>query len=277
MAGPHRWIKTTPSNWEAASFDTGLLPASTEIVRFDGTAQGDVIGGLDQSAVDLALLQINRTYRGRIGAPGNPLIVSSDLVLASGSGQLNYRDGNGTTDVFIVDSDNLVDAVHLGGTSITRIRVLKGRVDIDADFGGANTLEIGYRNMPDVDANVVANDGLTALFVVNLIMNAGRLTSRNFPYDAATAQAIIHGGVLTVKQGDAVTTGTTYLVGGTLRWNATAPSGVAKSLAGRFYLISGTLDATEGGAKTIDDAFLWGGTIVDPNGNLTITENRMEP
>jgi hypothetical protein len=257
MAGPHRWIKQTPSSWVAASFDTNLLPGNNEKVIFDGFGQGSVVGGLNQAAVDLDLLQIDEAYTGNIGAVSDPLIISADEVVYQGSGTMHYRDGNGITDLMIVESPNVLQAAVLSGDTITRLRVLNGRVQLVSGFTGTiSTLEIAPSG---VDTNTyveVLPNGFC--LISELFMNGGVFDTGNTNvFSLSTCRAMINGGLWRTAQGiDAVveTDIRLYLFGGTIIWESTDAN---DQWIGQLHLIGGTFDARLGGRKTIAALYLW--------------------
>ena len=272
----HRWIAQVPSAWAAASFDTNSLPASNDTVIFGSWGQGDVISSLSQTAVDLDLLQIQDSYFGRIGNHGNPLIISADLVIARGRGTLHYQDGNGTTDVMILDSDNLVNAAYIGGNTITRLRVMKGRVKLVTGIGTIADLEVSYRSNIDGDAYVDAGD-LGALVVTDLRMDGGTLkvfgaTIQNFTISAGLLDAY----TLSTSGSTA-----TYQTGGRVRWTDVPPVGLSVAWpTAEYHLMGGTLDISGGGPKTVTTLYQYaGGTLYDPNNNLDATSTivRMAP
>lgn len=172
MAGPHRWIAQGAAPWQASSFDTGLLPASGETVIFDGTGQGHVIGGMNQTAVDLALLHIMREYVGNIGQLGDPLVISADTVVHRGLATLHYKDGSGATDFMIIDSPNHVRAAFLGGT-ISRLRCLNGRTTLLADIASMSSLEIAKAKDAVYAGQVHVDDGSAGNFLTALYIDDG--------------------------------------------------------------------------------------------------------
>jgi hypothetical protein len=277
MAGPHRWIATTPSSWVAGSFDTNLLPGNNEKVIFDGTGQGDVVGGLDQSAVDLDLLQVDAGYEGNIGADGGPLIISADEVIYQGLGTLAYKDGNGITDLMIVDSANLQDAVKLSGATITRLRCRMGHTALLGDFTGTIAkLELAPRL---ANSQVVVDVGMTfGGDVTDMWMQGGTLQGRS-PFVGLNAHKIlISGGLWDISNGAA---GDYFVLdGGTVRWSVPTQSpGVSLAWSGEMHLLSGTLDARAGGSKAITNLYLWEtASFFYTNGKMSVSNtHRMEP
>ena len=278
MAGPHRWIATTPSSWVAGSFDTNLLPASNEIVRFDGSAQGDCIGGLNQTAVDLDLLEVHPSYYGRIGVEGNPLIISADEVILQGRGTTHYQDGDGTTDLMIVDSDNLQQAVKLYSGTFTRVRLLKGRTVLGPLFSTVITdLEVGSRGQPDTDVRL---DGLRSSLstFTRFRMNAGYVTGIAGISSVGSGQyAMVSGG--TWRCGG-LFGNPLLLSGGLVIWDSLVSSAGATLLqVDPVHIMGGTLDARLGGPKQIDDLYLWPeAQFLYNDDTMTVaTTRRMEP
>jgi hypothetical protein len=239
MAGPHYWIANTPSSWVAASFSTGLLPASNEEVYFDARGQGDVVGGLDQTAIDLDLLNIAEDYDGNIGADGAPLIISADVVAMRGNGTLSYKDGGGTTDVLIVDSANLQDAAIVDGATISRLRVVRGGTNVLA------SATVALLEMEEVQYGttiVTMADGAAA---PALYMVGGNLTTY------AVGFTVLSGGYIRLL-GNA--TGGWYQAGGYCNWASKIRGSFVPSMASAV-LMRGTMDTREGIIKDFATSF----------------------
>jgi hypothetical protein len=261
IPGPHRWIARTPSSWVAGSFDTGLLPGSNEVVIFDGSGQGSVVGGLNQTAIDLDRLELLSAYGGSIGVPGNPLIISADEVIHQGSGTLCYQDGGGTTDLMIVDSPNAVNAAYLGGNTITRARILNGYLEFVSGIGTVTHLELGTSDSPNSHPGprVAMSDSLGNVgFVTNLRMNNGFLNG-NMIAAASTGHQVICGGYW--RSPFLGSTGGVYLqTGGTveLYLDQSYASSIAL-IAMDLHLIGGVLDTRNTGRLAMSGAkiYVW--------------------
>jgi len=252
MAGPHTWIKTVPSPWEAASFNTGLLPGSNEEVYFDGTANGDVVSGLNQTAVDLDKLHIKAEYSGTIGAHGNPLIISADTVIHEGTGTLYYQDGGGQTDVILIRSTNLIDAAWLNGATFDRVRIIGGKVSFGSTFTCQTRMEIGD-GTAGYTAIVDAENGPGA-DVPEFRMISGFLSGQG-AYHLLTpgvgGYAFMSGGTVILDAGaPAYLGGVFVMTGGYLEWaNYGSPGSVVQATQVELY--GGTIDARKGNLKQI--------------------------
>lgn len=279
MAGPHRWIAQTPSSWSAASFDTNLLPANNEKVVFDGTGQGSVIGGLNQAAVDLDLLQVDPEYTGNIGQTGNPLIISADEVVYQGGGSMWYQDGSGITDLMIVESANYIDAVSLSGATITRLRTIDGRVNILPNFTGIIAkLEIdpGVSNFGAyVDVFNGSTCSVTDAYVTGGVLNANEV--HLFP--GATINVVMLGGIYYTIYG--IEFNANFVVaGGAVVWSGfSAAAGSTSFWNGNLLLLGGVFDARPGGPKSILNLYQWNNAeFLYVNGKMTVTTtHRMTP
>lgn len=274
MAGPHRWIAPTPKAiTDTTAWDTGVTPGNNEVAIFDGTGQGDCLGG-SLAAIDLDALQVDDAYEGDIGADGNPIIISADVVTYQGRGTMVYQDGNGTTDLMIVDSVNLQDAVKISGATITRMRVLSGRVDFLSTWSGTMTLlELAPRNFNGVTVDFGAD---TTGEVLRVLMNGGLLKGDIFN-GVGSHDAVLTGGTWIA---DVTTDGTVVIDGATVIWNSpTTSAGVAILWGGNVHLMSGVLDARQGGNKTLSNLYLWeAGTFLYNDDKMTVTTtHRMEP
>ena len=206
-----------------------IAAASGETVIFDGHAQGDVIGGLNQAAVDLAKLQIMSDHFGAIGKVGDPLIISADLVVNAGGGRLVYQDGTGTTDVFIVQSSDRRVEAWLSGNTFTRLRVNRGHVVLNPAIAGyiISRLGIAYVNCLDADAYV----GMGALsYVVSNFYQMGGLCEAECSF-VDNGVVVIVAGRLRVHGVAASAPTNTTLAGGTIEcWGKSPP---AVNLSGR--------------------------------------------
>lgn len=268
MAGPHRWIATTPSGWAAASFDTGLLPGNDETVIFGSWAQGDVISDLDQTAVDLDALQVQDGYFGRIGNHGNPLIISADLIIHRGRGTLHFQQGSSTTDLIIIDSDNKVNAAYISGADISRLRLLKGKTKLLVGIENVTDIEVSYRNDPQNDVILDALGLANAKpIVADLRMDGGTV----FFHRPLIENIVVADGVLRVFYHQNTTSPQfTYQTGGRVVWTSFFASGATTWQTPEYHLLGGMLDISEGGQKTFTSLYVYkNGTLYDPNNNLT--------
>lgn len=135
MAGPHTWISGT-GTWEAAGFDTGLLPADDEIVFMDGDRSNrSVTSGLDQNLVELKRLWTRPNYSGTLGVPGSPLIIGIENLIHQGTGTFFWHSHDSNAEYVVVDSANLVDAFHLvdGDTASVHLYLKSGGVRVYGD------------------------------------------------------------------------------------------------------------------------------------------------
>lgn len=175
MAGPHTWtngagtgVWGTAGNWSSAA-----VPASNEVVIFNGTSTTDCTDPTGQGAIDLNLLYIDAAYTGSIGSSGSPLTISADKVEMNGTGTLWYTDGNGTTDLFEVNNGT----VTVAGATTTRLVVNKGIVEVTGTVTTLDTNSIGSRT---TDSSVTvssaatvgtinANGGVTQISTANAV------------------------------------------------------------------------------------------------------------
>lgn len=268
MAGPHRWNAQVPSGWVAGSFDTTLLPGNNETVIFGSWAQGDVISDLDQTIYDYDALQIQDGYFGRLGNHGSPLIVSADYILHRGRGTLHFQQGSSTTDLIIIDSENKVNAAYISGTSISRLRLLKGKTKLLVGSESITDIEVSYRNDPINDVILDATGLATAKPIITDLRIDGGTVLLHRPL---CENLIVTNGLLRVFQfGQTTSPQFTYQTGGRVVWTAGSSAGAWTWHTPEYHLIGGTLDLSEGGQKTITSLYIYGnGTLYDPNNNLT--------
>lgn len=276
MAGPHRWIAQTPKViTDTTAWDTGATPGNNEVAIFDGTGQGDCLGG-SLAAIDLDALQVDDAYEGNIGAEGNPIIVSADVVTYQGRGTMAYQDGNGTTDLMIVDSLNLQDAVRISGATITRMRVLSGHVGFLSTWSGTmSLLDLAPRNFNGVTVDFGAD---TTGDVLRVLMSGGLLKGDVFNGIGAH-EVLIGGGTWIADTPGASSSNVVTVSGGTVVWNSpTTSAGVALIWAGDVHIVSGVFDARQGGNKSMSNVYEWaGGSFLYNDDKMTVTLARMEP
>lgn len=80
-----------PCDWNtAANWSLGTIPVATNVVIFADNAV-NVAYGLNQNAVTLAELRIEKTYSGLIGLPVNQFASSADGLTAASTSYLEYR------------------------------------------------------------------------------------------------------------------------------------------------------------------------------------------
>ena len=275
MPGLHRWIKQTAGSWAAASFSTGLLPANNEKVYFGSYGVGSVIAGLDQSAVDLDLLQIDPDYPGDIGTSGDPLRIGADEVIVRGYGQLHITPS--VVDFMLVDSENLVNAVALYSGMPTRLRIMKGRVGVLNNVTKASLLEMTYRNYPSTDAALDIGPIQTSSGVCGtLLMEAGLITGPCPVYNGTTSDWFQTGGRVVITSGP-MSQITAHIAGGAVDWEPTNPDDLTWST---LHLRSGVVDALGGlPDKTLIHLYEWPkGELLYNASSLAITNPyRMEP
>lgn len=216
MAKTTYWTGAVSTDYDTAGNWTNGIPAITDSVYVPASARCSIIPNSSQTLVSLELLDVHEGYRFDIGAPGNPLIIAAKKVNYRGLGTLHFQGsatlatGDKDADasyVFIVDSDNLVDAVRISGDNIDRVLVTKGHVTTSGSAMG--WLDISYRDNPLSDAIVVADKPVTIF-----VMTAGQVTST-----AGHAQVHMSGGNYTFSGG---AWATMTMAGGKIIYNGTA-------------------------------------------------------
>lgn len=140
-----------PNVWAAANFDTGTLPANTDTVILENSAI-NVLYGLDQSAVTLALLERRETYTGKVGLPrtnsggyveyrDTSLKISATTVTVAGGNRFKLNVGSVQTALTIYSSattraETGIPCVLFTGTHASNtVRLEDGDLGV-AFFGG---------------------------------------------------------------------------------------------------------------------------------------------
>lgn len=261
MAGPHTWVSTT-GNWgSTASWDTGVVPISAEVVYFDGTISNHpVTSGLDQTGVDLQRMWVLDTYTGNIGTPSEPLIIDAAKIVYYGGGTM-YWSEDSDTDWIMIDSPNLTDAFHIAGGTPENVWVRGGYVTIDAAAGTMGTLAV-LPSASGVDTAYVyipTSSGMMS----TILQSAGTIENYRNENTGGNYYWIISGGEFIHQAGDSY-----FIVvcGGRLEYNSTG-AGTA------VYAMRGTVDFSQDRrAKTISVWEQWPGTnIVGKHDGITFS------
>lgn len=239
----------TDGNWDTgANWSNAAKPAANDVCIFPSTnSQSVTLNHTDENAIDVDLLMLAPGYVGSIGASGSYLYISADQVAHHGSGALWYRDGDGTTDEFLMDGPG---TANLDGTSIANIRILRGTVTFAGSLAAPTLVEVGFTASQTSDANLIITAGAGTTVAMNQwggsVTNASIVTTANVSagihtvtvdgaitnlnmtggtcrYDgsATIAAAVLRGGVLDLSRGDRLVTVTNLTIypGADLKYN----------------------------------------------------------
>ena len=256
MAAVDLW-KSADGDWDAdGSWESGAEPITGDVAILPNNSIVAVTSGLAQGAVDLDALITQPKYNQDIGTSGGHLVISAGRVLHEGGGMLYYTDGDGTTDLFIVNS---AGGAVISGSVVTKIIVFKGNVTLDASLGAVSILDVSYVGAQASDAVVIIEQ--SAGTVTSLFMNGGNVTC-----SAAVTNLYIGAGTFTQKPNTELVTNI-YQFGGTVNYkDATQATGVWKILGGMLDLgevIVGTTDLV------VDDLEIWPGARANIPKDLT--------
>ena len=208
------WISNDGDWNNTASWSTGSVPVSTDTAVFDGVnSVVSVTGGLNQTGIDLANLQISPEYTGDIGLTGNPLQLDTDAVIHRGTGTLHYK-GDGGVSQIRVDSTNLIDAAVLSGTASTwQVHVKKGRVTCTDTMATSGSI-FSIIAMSDKSIVIIEKNG--AELATGIIVNAG-FVENNRGVSAADSIILVNGGTYVHEDG---AVRNLHVLGGVAEWNA---------------------------------------------------------
>jgi hypothetical protein len=270
-AGPQHW--DTASNWS-----TGTVPADGDDVVLENSS-GELLYGLDQSAVTLASLTIQRSYSGKIGLPvNNPngyveyrpsyLKIGATNVLVGtgigpGSSRLKIDTGTAATSVSVShtaapESGGAGVAILWKGTHATnQLTVIKGTVGVALMAGESATLaqlRVGQADQPASDAVVLVGGGVTLAAVQQV---NGICTTRS-----GVTSVQLHAGEFGLV-GDAACT-TLNVYGGALRCYSTGTIGTLE-------LAGGTADFSRDlRGRTVTNCLVHtGSTLHDPGKSVS--------
>lgn len=111
-----------PANW-----DTGAVPGNGDTAIIPRTASGDIVSGLSQSAVTLAMLHIAESCASQVGAIGNPLHIGATVVQHRGDRPLWLKKANASsgTELYLAAGRSDVRMEH-SGAAFSRVYVLRG-------------------------------------------------------------------------------------------------------------------------------------------------------
>jgi hypothetical protein len=299
-AGPNDW--TTVGNWSG-----GALPADGDTVIFKDSSI-NVCWGLAQSAIEPALLRIDKTYTGRIGlnrmfattAAGasnstttleyrdqylqiGPVLCeigqNFGAAQSSGSGRIKIDFGTDATTCTVFDtatapSDTGQTAVQLlvnANTSDIFVRSAPGGVGIAIGPGEASVARLVSISDITTASKVLCGPGTT---LTTWTQKGGT----NFISPAATITTVtVEGGELTIEGASAITTMNVY--GGTVYSNTTGTIGTlainGQTAVADFQESTRTRTVTtlnlSRGALKADGAVLTVTTFNDPANKYTVT------
>lgn len=241
------WNNT--SNWTS-----GAVPATGDRV-FITSGSKNITANIDQSAVNLALLQIGGTYTGTVGnSTSDTLIVGATRVsitgtASGGTGNIYLTTGGtyGFDKVAVTQVGN-GGSLYIGGT----IGTLVARHGLIHLLSGTTTTE--YLQAASAGNIVFTNEGGTITTLheqcATLYQTSGTITTLR----AVSGTATITGGTLT----------TAIVEGATVDWSASGTVTLATVIGGTMY--------ARGGTQTITDASVYYGATLDISGGpVTLT------
>ena len=174
---------STSADWNlGTAWVGGTAPAGTDTALINATAAvQDITTDLGTIAA-IAKLDIRPGYTGKIGGAANYLTCSFDVIHHVGTAELWVSDAAGTTDDVFIQCLEPSTIVHLAGATMTRIRLNRGNIAIDATMGAIALLTVGYVNSrgSDVKLAIDSNAGT----VTEYIQNGGRVSAANVLTDA---------------------------------------------------------------------------------------------
>jgi hypothetical protein len=251
----------TPGNWIGETGNIVPIAGDTAIVGKLCAADATDVGGA-LSTIDLAALEVHRTYKYSFGTSAAPILMAGALFKLYSSGPV-FIECHLNAAALNIDQLRIamarpdvvceIGSVTADAGEIVDIWVSRGRCTFKANtnFAAASRLTISYINGISGDANVIIAAGADTL--PTLVMNGGFCTAAN-----VITSAVIASGTL-VKTTTKITTA--YIQkDGILNYEHTAIAGDNTAI---HVLAGGTLDLlTNEVPKNIDDVFVHpGGTI----------------
>lgn len=236
----------TNGNWtDVNNWSQGTAPDTGEVIIIPKVGTDITLDtNLDASAKNFGGIVVQLGSNVTIGASGNPLKCAVDNSAATtftgkvtheGAKAFYLKAEHATLDINLVecnsDNQNLAMQVDDDATAqILRLRVRKGKVDTTTTITALPYIEVGRRDNPDGDANLLIDTHATNV-VTRLVQNAGTVTTRREMTDVFVA-----GGFFITDGAEVVTN--LYVGGGTVQANSTG-------LITRALVFAGLLDFTK--------------------------------
>jgi len=181
-------------DWSVAgNWSPSGVPVDNDKAVISHTLQSDVNAGLDQSGIDLDLLELPAAYSRSLGSTGNTLRLAADIIKHFGSGPMYFEASAGgvadITDEILLQCANPGVVVELGsepGDAGNVSVIVANRVSllIKANILFENTLGqliVGYVNNPSSDVRIKITSGADTLPVLDqgggLVESEGAITA----------------------------------------------------------------------------------------------------
>lgn len=243
-------------NWtDGTNWSLGTAPTTGEVIVIPKVGTAITLDtNLDASLKDFAAVIVQRGSNVTIGASGNPLkcacsgATAPGKIVHEGAKPFYLQAAHATLDIKLleVNSDNQTLALQIDDDATAQclhLRVLKGKVETTAGITALPYIEVGRRDNPSSDANLLI-DTHASNVVTRLMQNAGTVTIKREITDA-----IIQGGIFIIDGAEVVTN--LYVMGGTVQLDSTGL--VTLAMVG-----AGVLDTTKTWkGKAIDTLRAW--------------------
>jgi hypothetical protein len=212
---------------------------------------------MNQTAVDLDLLLVEPGYSQNIGADGNELTISTDVLKFFGSGNFYYADGDTTTDLALINSGSMSNSIELGGDTITDCTILRGTVTLAGTIGTMTTLRVGYVTNRESDVKLTIASGATAYTTVYQVGGIVTCASAATTWDQSAGTSTFSGSV-------AMTT--LHLRGGRMHYTSTGTLTTA-------WVYGGAVLDLSGGQKTVSTLYILpGGKAIYDESLVTVSD-----
>lgn len=232
-----RTYNGTDGNWtNTANWSGATVPTTNDIVVIPKVANDITLDtNLDASAKDFAAIIVQKGSNVTIGTSGNPLKCACSgatlpgIIRHEGAKAFYLKAEHASLDILQVEcnSNNQVLAMQIdddGTAQILKARLLKGKLTTTAGITSLPYIEVGRRDNPDGDANLLVETHASNVLTL-LVMNAGTArVKREF------TDIVIVGGRLVV---DGAEPGANLFVGGgTVDYDSTGTLAMATVFAG---------------------------------------------
>lgn len=145
-------------------------PVADDNVFFSSTQTASAtVNGDNAIAVDMPdLIHVGPGYSGQIGTAAEPWHLSTDKLVHEGSGTLYWKDGAGPTLWVYIDSGASGLAASLGGDTMTRCSLIRGRVDLTSTLGTVAELAINPAATVDIQGGTMTRVMMSGGTVTNI-------------------------------------------------------------------------------------------------------------
>ena len=218
---------TTPYDWSVAgNWEEGSVPVSTDEVVIPAGSQ-KITAGLNQSAVTLAGLQVERGYDQNIGTSAGYLQIglSAAASLQTTAGQQFFDFGSSNVNIEVLGSGSAAtgqSAINIIGSNLATVSIISGSVGIATALAKSATVA----TLRVLGGSVWCGDNVT---LTTLNLYGGSVLQQ-----CSSTTSTVYSGTLTTKGTGTITTANLY--SGTFTGNSTGTITTLNGYGGSIVL-----------------------------------------